>query len=71
MRSIPVSNREASLDLLHGLGAKTVAVTLGKEGTLISSGASHSLIGSIAVKSIDSTGAGDAFVGANQPAESA
>nr|WP_263364693.1 PfkB family carbohydrate kinase [Paenibacillus peoriae] len=49
-----------------------MAVALGKEGrTLISSGASHSLIGSIAVKSIDSTGAGDAFVGANQPAESA
>ncbi|WP_226000276.1 PfkB family carbohydrate kinase [Paenibacillus sp. BJ-4] len=57
-------DRDASLDLLHGLGAKTVAVTLGKEGTLISSGASRSLIGSIAVKSIDSTGAGDAFVGA-------
>ncbi|WDZ55665.1 carbohydrate kinase family protein [Paenibacillus polymyxa] len=59
-----LTDRHASLDLLHGLGAKTVAVTLGKEGTLISSGASRSLIGSITVKSIDSTGAGDAFVGA-------
>ncbi|APB74412.1 MULTISPECIES: carbohydrate kinase family protein [Paenibacillus] len=59
-----LADRDASLDFLHGLGAKTVAVTLGKEGTLISSGASRSLIGSIAVKSIDSTGAGDAFVGA-------
>ncbi|MHA6529898.1 carbohydrate kinase family protein [Paenibacillus sp. BAC0078] len=57
-------DRNASLDLLHNLGAKTVAVTLGKEGTLISSRGYRSLIGSIAIKSIDSTGAGDAFVGA-------
>lgn len=48
----------------HKLGAKLVAVTLGKEGTLISNGENVSIISSIKVKSIDSTGAGDAFVGA-------
>lgn len=48
----------------HKLGAKLVAVTLGKEGTLISNGENVSIISSIKIKSIDSTGAGDAFVGA-------
>lgn len=59
-----LSDQNASLNLLHEWGAGTVAVTLGKEGTLISSGGYRSLVGSIAVKSVDSTGAGDAFVGA-------
>ncbi|BCG57005.1 carbohydrate kinase family protein [Paenibacillus sp. URB8-2] len=58
------SDRKSALDILHGWGAKTVAVTLGKEGTLISTGATRTLIDSIKVKSIDSTGAGDAFIGA-------
>lgn len=49
---------------LHGFGAKTVAVTVGKDGTFISNGKTSELIPSIPVKSIDSTGAGDAFVGA-------
>lgn len=48
----------------HKLGAKLVAVTLGKEGTLISNGENVNIISSIKIKSIDSTGAGDAFVGA-------
>lgn len=50
--------------VLHELGAKIVAVTLGKEGTLISNKKEMDIIESIKVKSIDSTGAGDAFVGA-------
>jgi fructokinase len=49
---------------LHDLGAKVIAVTLGKEGTLISNGQKYETIPSIKVDSIDSTGAGDAFVGA-------
>lgn len=57
-------DRDTALDLLHEWGAGAVAVTLGKEGTLISSPDSRMLIPSISVKSIDSTGAGDAFVGA-------
>lgn len=50
--------------ILHDLGAKVVAVTLGKEGTFISNGETTKIVSSILVKSIDSTGAGDAFVGA-------
>jgi fructokinase len=39
-------------------------VTIGKEGTFLSNGQQHEIIPSINVHSIDSTGAGDAFVGA-------
>ncbi|GGH27001.1 putative sugar kinase YdjE [Paenibacillus segetis] len=49
---------------LHRLGAKVVAVTLGKNGTLISNEDQYAKVPSISIKSIDSTGAGDAFVGA-------
>ncbi|MEK3838097.1 carbohydrate kinase family protein [Paenibacillus sp. FSL R7-0128] len=58
------ADRNAALDMLHEWGAGAVAVTLGKDGTLISSPDSRLLIPSITVKSIDSTGAGDAFIGA-------
>jgi fructokinase len=49
---------------LHKMGAKVVSVTLGKEGTMISNGHNIEMVPSIKVDSIDSTGAGDAFVGA-------
>ncbi|MGE8022236.1 carbohydrate kinase family protein [Peribacillus frigoritolerans] len=52
------------IEILHHLGAKIVAVTLGWEGTLLSNGSGMSVINSVEVNSIDSTGAGDAFVGA-------
>ncbi len=48
---------------LHELGAKMVAVTLGKDGVYLSNGEESTIIDSINVVSIDSTGAGDAFVG--------
>lgn len=40
------------------------AITLGKEGTLLSIGNHLEMIQSIAIKPVDATGAGDAFVGA-------
>lgn len=40
------------------------AITLGKEGTLLSIGDHLEMIGSIPITPIDATGAGDAFVGA-------
>jgi fructokinase len=40
------------------------AITLGKEGTLLSIGDHNEMIGSIAITPVDATGAGDAFVGA-------
>ena len=49
---------------LHQLGTEIVAVTLGSEGTFLSNGHHSEIIPSVKVKSIDSTGAGDAFVGA-------
>jgi fructokinase len=52
------------VECFHRLGAHTVAVTLGKDGTLISNGKESCIVPSIPVHSIDSTGAGDAFVGA-------
>lgn len=58
------SELDEGVKSLHGLGAKVVAVTLGKEGTFVSNGAKSETVPSINVSSIDSTGAGDAFVGA-------
>lgn len=49
---------------LHQMGVKVLAVTLGAEGTLVSNGQKCELVPSIKITSIDSTGAGDAFVGA-------
>lgn len=49
---------------LHEIGAKVVAITLGAEGTLISNGEVSEVIPSIKIKQVDSTGAGDSFVGA-------
>lgn len=49
---------------LHELGVKWLTVTCGSVGTYISMGDEAQQIPSIQVDSIDSTGAGDAFVGA-------
>lgn len=59
-----LTEREAAVDSLHRWGAKRVAVTLGKAGTYISDGVNAVQVPSYPVRSIDSTGAGDAFVGA-------
>lgn len=59
-----MDNIEEGIATLHEIGAKAIAVTLGKEGTMISDGHNLVIVPSIKVNSIDSTGAGDAFVGA-------
>ena len=51
------------VDKIHSLGAKVVAITLGSRGTLFSY-RKRTIIPSIEINQIDSTGAGDAFVGA-------
>ena len=48
----------------HQLGASIVALTLGADGVLVSSGKKMQLIAPIAVQAIDATGAGDCFNGA-------
>ncbi|PAE44604.1 hypothetical protein CHI06_00575 [Bacillus sp. 7884-1] len=59
-----INNLDEGTDYLHELGAKIVAVTLGSEGTYLSNGQNSEIVSSVKIKSIDSTGAGDAFVGA-------
>ncbi len=54
---------EESINYIHEIGAKVVAVTLGKKGSILSDGNNVKQIDSIDVEVVDSTGAGDAFVG--------
>lgn len=58
------TDQQKGLSVLHQLGAKIITVTLGKQGTLLSDGQTHTIIPSIDITAVDSTGAGDAFVGA-------
>ena len=48
---------------LHEIGAKIIAITLGKEGTYLSNGNQSVVVPSIKVTAVDTTGAGDAFIG--------
>ena len=50
-------------DALHEIGTETIVITLGGEGTLLSSPKYKKTIPSISVTPIDTTGAGDAFIG--------
>ena len=56
-------NLEEAVDEIHKYGTRSVVVTLGKEGTLLSIDGEKVVVESIWVKSVDSTGAGDAFIG--------
>jgi fructokinase len=56
-------NIEEACDELHQLGTKIITVTLGGEGTLLSTPKSKKIIPSIKVTPVDTTGAGDAFIG--------
>ncbi|QCX02075.1 carbohydrate kinase [Aggregatimonas sangjinii] len=53
----------ACCDILHEIGTKIIAITLGAEGTLLSTANSKLTIPSVSVKPVDTTGAGDAFIG--------
>jgi fructokinase len=50
-------------NLLHEVGAKIITVTLGSEGTLLSTPQFKETVPSIKVAPVDTTGAGDAFIG--------
>jgi len=50
-------------DVLHEVGTKVITITLGAEGTLLSTKNSKRTIPSVPVQPIDTTGAGDAFIG--------
>ncbi|MVX64912.1 carbohydrate kinase [Clostridium chromiireducens] len=55
---------EIGVNKLHNLGVKVVTITLGAKGTYLSVNGQNKIIPSIEIKQVDSTGAGDAFVGA-------
>lgn len=57
-------NLEDGVKKLHELGVKVVTITLGSKGTYLSVLGENTIIPSIKIKQIDSTGAGDSFVGA-------
>ncbi|SHG54781.1 carbohydrate kinase family protein [Flagellimonas flava] len=54
---------DEACDYLHEVGTKIITVTLGKDGTLVSIGDTRRIVPSIPVKPVDTTGAGDAFIG--------
>jgi 2-dehydro-3-deoxygluconokinase len=55
---------EAICDFYLKLGAKIVALTLGRDGALVATAARSERIAAIAVEAVDATGAGDMFDGA-------
>lgn len=55
---------ESGARKLNEMGAEVVLITLDKKGCLLSTKGKMEIIESICVKQVDSTGAGDAFVGA-------
>lgn len=54
---------EAACDIFHELGAGIVLITLGKEGALVSHQGKKKIVRSFKVAPVDTTGAGDAFIG--------
>ncbi len=54
---------EECCDFLHQLGTKIITITLGPQGTLVSTSSFKKTIPSISVTPVDTTGAGDAFIG--------
>ena len=49
--------------IFHKRGVENVIITMGCKGAFVSEGKRRDLLGSVKVKPLDSTGAGDAFIG--------
>ena len=56
-------NLEKACTVLHERGTKIITVTLGNKGTYLSMEGYHQLVPSLKVLPVDTTGAGDAFIG--------
>jgi len=54
---------EECCDYLHDIGTQVITITLGGDGTLLSTPDSKQTVPSISVLPVDTTGAGDAFIG--------
>lgn len=57
------SDLSGACRMLHEIGAEVIVITLGSEGTHLSTGTRSQTIPSIPVAPVDTTGAGDAFIG--------
>ncbi len=57
------ASAEKAAAVFHRRGVEMVIITMGCKGAFVSDGKSRELLGSIQVKAVDSTGAGDAFIG--------
>ncbi|MFP4409649.1 MAG: PfkB family carbohydrate kinase, partial [Spirochaetaceae bacterium] len=58
-----VEQAQEAARFLLSKGLKRIIVTLGDRGSLYATKESHELIPAVLVDSVDSTGAGDAFIG--------
>ncbi len=58
------SDLEQGCDMLHRLGVKVVTVTIGAKGCYLSTTEQKSIVPAYQIKPIDTTGAGDSFIGA-------
>ncbi|MBT8320029.1 MAG: carbohydrate kinase [Eudoraea sp.] len=58
-----INDLEKACLAIHEMGAQTIAVTLGSEGTFLSTSENTTTIPSVPVTPVDTTGAGDAFIG--------
>jgi len=54
---------EKACEALHQIGTRAIVITLGSEGTFLSTSSHKGTIPSIPVSPVDTTGAGDAFIG--------
>ena len=64
---IPVTDEESmrkSAEYFHKLGVKGVIITLGKTGSYISTNKLQEIVPAFTVKAVDTTAAGDTFIGA-------
>ncbi len=57
------TNLREACEFMHHLGTKVVLVTLGPDGTFVSTPDTSFTVPSIKVNAVDTTGAGDAFIG--------
>ncbi|MGH1437522.1 MAG: carbohydrate kinase family protein [Lewinella sp.] len=57
----PIDKPASAASFLHGLGAKTVCITLGEKGCFVSSEEGQHFVPSRPIEVVDTTGAGDAF----------
>jgi fructokinase len=57
------SSLEEACAYFHDLGTQVIVITLGEEGTLLSTKHFKKTVPSIEVQPVDTTGAGDAFIG--------